>query len=144
MRLSARVGIAVVAALAIVAAAWGWHLAHRPAGARVPAWTPLPRRVQVEVFNSGDAAGAARVATQLLRHAGLDAFNSGNAGGALRGMAHNRILVRRGDTTGVGRIVAVLGGAVVIAQSDSTRLVDLSVYLGKDFATAPDRDSPKP
>ena len=102
-------------------------------------WTPLPRRVQVEVLNAGRVPGAGRVAMLLLRHAGLDVVQSGNADSIFRGLERSRIVVRRGDTTGVGRIIEALGGADVIDAPDTTRLVDLSVFVGKNFAPPPDR-----
>jgi hypothetical protein len=96
-------------------------------------WDSLPRRVVVEVLNSGGVAGAGRAGTLLLRRAGLDVVNLANADSAHRGRVRNQVLVRRGDTTGVGRALEALGDAEVITAPDSTRLVDLTVLLGKEF-----------
>ena len=71
-------------------------------------------------------------------------MKAGDAALRFRGMERNRILVRRGDTTGVGRIIEALGGAEVFDSADATRLVNLTVFLGKNFAPPPDRVSANP
>lgn len=96
----------------------------------------LPRKVTVEVLNSGGNIGAARAGTLLLRRARLDVVYFGNADSARSGRLRNQVLVRRGDTTGVGRVIEALGSAEVIEAPDPARLVDLTVLLGKEFATA--------
>lgn len=104
-----------------------------PAIASVRVWEPLSRRVVVEVLNSGKVVGAGRAGMLLLRRAGLDVVYLANADSGLAGRVRNQVLVRRGDTAGVGRAVEALGDAEVIQLSDSTRLVDLTVLLGKRF-----------
>jgi hypothetical protein len=101
----------------------------------------LPRKVTVEVLNSGGNIGAARVGTLLLRRARLDVVYFGNADSAQSGRVHNQVLVRRGDTTGVGRVIAALGTAEVVEAPEPARLVDLTVLLGKEFAAVA---SPRP
>ncbi|MGH7524213.1 MAG: LytR C-terminal domain-containing protein [Gemmatimonadales bacterium] len=87
----------------------------------------------VEVLNAGGPPGAARVGTLLLRRARLDVVAFGNAAPALAHQLQNEVMVRRGDTTGVGRVIAVLGSAQVVDALDSTRMVDLTVLLGRQF-----------
>lgn len=96
-------------------------------------WEPLPRRVEVEVLNAGGVAGAGRAGMLLLRRAGLDVVFLGNADSAQRGRDRNQVIVRRADTSGVGRVVEALGDAEVVRLPDSARLVDLSVLLGRQF-----------
>ncbi len=96
-------------------------------------WDPLPRRVTVEVINSGGVEGAGRSGMMLLRRAGLDVVYLGNARGADAGRVANQVLVRRGDTVGAGRVIEALGGGEVVDAPDSTRLVDLTVLLGKRY-----------
>ncbi len=98
-----------------------------------PAWAPLPRVVQIEVLNAGAAAGAARVATEMLRDGRLDVVYYGNADSAWSRRERNAIVVRRGDTAGVGRARDVLGAAELIERDDRSRLVDLSIILGREF-----------
>ena len=144
MRLTSRIRIALaVAAIAVVALSlvW-WTRPARPARSTAPtiAWLPLPRKVTAEVVNAGGIPGAARAGAQLLRHAGLDVvyWGADTSRGAL---AHTLILVRRGDTTGVGRVIAALGHAQILDSADATRLVDLTVKLGRDYSPPPDRVS---
>ncbi|MES2305941.1 MAG: LytR C-terminal domain-containing protein [Gemmatimonadota bacterium] len=105
-----------------------------PAGPEpVRVWEPLAHRVEVEVLNSGGVIGAGRAGMLLLRRAGLDVVYLGNADSAHRGRDRNQVLVRRNDTAGVGRIVEALGDAEVIRQMDSSRMVDVTVLLGRRF-----------
>lgn len=144
LRLTWRRGLAVggglvICSAAVIVALW---LSPRSIPANRPAaWTPLPHRVRVEVLNASKVLGAARIGRLLLQHAGLDVVQSGNADSALRGSGPNRILVRLGDTVGVGRIIEVLGGADIVLQADPSRVVDLTVVLGRNFMPPPDRFS---
>lgn len=107
----------------------------------VPVFTEdLPHRVMVEVLNAGGPPGAARAGTLLLRRARLDVVAFGNAPAALARRGRNEVLVRRGDTTGVGRVIAMLGSADVVEALDSTSMVDLTVLLGRQFV--PPADTP--
>ncbi|MDX2207079.1 MAG: LytR C-terminal domain-containing protein [Gemmatimonadales bacterium] len=95
-------------------------------------WDPLPRRVTVEVRNAAMVTGAARDATIRLRRAGLDVVVFDNPPPELRdpGRERHRILVRRGDTLGCGRIIEAIGPADILEVPDASRLVDLTVLLG--------------
>jgi hypothetical protein len=98
-------------------------------------WDPLPRIVTVEVQNGGDRPGAARDAALRLRRARLDVVAWGNAPLALRDTATSmvRVLVRRGDTTGTGRIGEVFGAVEIVDAPDPRRLVDLSVIVPREI-----------
>lgn len=128
-----RVILAGVAVLLVVALAWR---STRASGSpsEMPGerdWKPLARVVTVEVFNGGGTPGAARDAALRLRRARLDVVNWGNAPAALVDTLTDvvRVLVRRGDTTGVGRVGEVLGAVEVIDRPDPRRLVDLTVVV---------------
>jgi hypothetical protein len=138
MRLSTRRStvVTLAAVFILLAGVAVWHL-RRPAVAssltgpmRLP---PLPDHVTVEVLNPTAVAGAGRLGALLLRQAGLDVVYYGSADAARRTPLRSVILVRGGDTTGVGRALAVLRHADVVRAPDATRLVDLSVILGRDF-----------
>lgn len=127
------IAAAALALGAVLFAAWRWT---RDPDGRAPQhqereWRPLPRVVTVEVQNGGDQAGAARDAALRLRQARLDVVYWGNAPEALRDTAttRTRVLVRAGDTTGVGRIAEVLGPIDLIDRPDPRRLVDLTVVI---------------
>jgi hypothetical protein len=131
MTTARRAAAAMVVVLVVTAAAW-WARGDGddgPVDART--WEPLPRRVVVEVWNGGGSEGAARDAALRLRRGQLDVVGWGNAPEALRDTLSDsvRILVRLGDTTGVGRIAEVLGPARITEARDSTRLVDLTVVV---------------
>ena len=96
-----------------------------------PEWEPLPRIVTAEVQNGGDIPGAARDAALRLRRARLDVVSWGNAPAALKDTVTTRVrvLVRRGDTTGAGRVAEVFGDAEVLDAPDPRRLVDLTIVV---------------
>ena len=92
---------------------------------------PRDGRILVEVLNTTDRVGLARTATRLLRQEGIDVLSSGNDGPAL---TQTRVVVRRGDVAN-GRIVArALGIGEVVQDTDTLRRVDVSVFLGTDYA----------
>jgi hypothetical protein len=95
--------------------------------------------VVVEVLNPGKQVGAARAATLRLRQQGLDVVYFGSVTDtALARRERNLIYVRRGDTAGVGLVIQGLGDAEVIDRADATRLVDLTVVLGREYGVRRD------
>ncbi|MFI5280518.1 MAG: LytR C-terminal domain-containing protein [Gemmatimonadales bacterium] len=129
-----RLVVLVIVSVALVGAVFAtWYrVAHFEGGAsdarRVPGETD---RLQVEVLNTTDAVGQARTATRRLRDAGLDVvYFGGDAGPALDS---TQILVRRGTTATGTRVRRALGVGGVRVLADSTRLVDVTVRLGRDF-----------
>jgi hypothetical protein len=88
-------------------------------------------RLEVEVLNTTASVGQARGATRRLRDAGLDVvYFGGDAGPPLDS---TQILVRRGNSGAGSRVRRALGVGGVRVQPDSTRLVDVTVRLGRDF-----------
>ena len=98
---------------------------------------PVPgeegQRVTAEVLNASGRAGHARSGTRRLRQAGIDVVYYGNAPAALGNLDTTRIVVRRGDRGQGERVRRALGGGTVLVELDSTRLLDVSVFLGADF-----------
>jgi hypothetical protein len=88
--------------------------------------------ITVEVLNASGRAGDARIGTRVLREAGIDVVYFGNA--VDNGLDSTRIIVRRGAEQVGARVRAALGQGRVEIQLDSTRLLDVSVLLGADFA----------
>jgi hypothetical protein len=115
---------------------------HAPTANPLSARAALPHRVTVEVLNTTRAVGVARAVRDLVRRAGLDVVYFGGADTAQRGRTHNEVLVRRGDTTGVGRILEALGQGVVTDAPDRTREVDLTVLIGTDWPVP--KPAPRP
>jgi hypothetical protein len=132
MRISRGRAATVAAVLVVVAAVT--TIARRERD-RPPAegeeWRPLNRTVTVEVMNGGGRPGAARDASLRLRRAGLDVVWWGNVVPELADSTATmvRVYARRGDTTGAGRVAAVLGETAVFQQPDADRLVDLTVVV---------------
>ncbi len=89
--------------------------------------------ITVEVLNASGRLGDARVGTRLLRRAGIDVVYFGNA--AESGLDSTRIIVRRGAGNVGERVRAALGQGHVEVQLDSSKLLDVSVLLGADFAS---------
>jgi LytR cell envelope-related transcriptional attenuator len=90
--------------------------------------------LEVEVLNASGVDGLARTGTRVLRQEGLDVVDYGNAPGDLGQLDSTRILVRRGTRAAGERVRRALDVGRVTVQADSTRLVDVSVLLGRDFA----------
>jgi len=86
----------------------------------------------VEVINTTGKSGLARSGTRLLRSAGIDVVNY--FASSDKPLDSTRIVVRRGTAATGERVRAVLKIGRVVVQPDSTRLVDVSVLLGADFA----------
>lgn len=86
----------------------------------------------VEVINTTGKTGLAKSGTRLLRSAGIDVVNYFGSSG--QQLDSTRIVVRRGTAAAGERVRAVLKVGRVVVQPDSTRLVDVSVQLGADFA----------
>jgi hypothetical protein len=129
-RLLLIVGLTALAALAALAACR--HGDERPAFDVPGEDNP---RIVVEVLNTTARSGLARIGTRVLRREGIDVVNYGNAASAGdRGSDSTRILVRRGNREAGERVRRALKVGSVAVQLDSTRLVDVSVLLGADFA----------
>jgi hypothetical protein len=96
---------------------------------------PEGRRVVVEVLNVSRVTGGARIAAVRLRQQPLlDVVYFGSpADSVLAKRERNLIYVRRGDTTGVGAVMAAIGDAEVVDRPDPTRMVDLTVIPGRAF-----------
>ncbi|MDX2260834.1 MAG: LytR C-terminal domain-containing protein [Gemmatimonadales bacterium] len=135
--------LAGAAVLLVVAALW-WR---RPAKLAQAAVGPLPeaamdlpalpRRVTVQVLNGTRIPRlAAALGMPQLRRVGLDVVSSGDATDEQRAAGVTLVLVRRGDTTGVGRVLLLYPKAVVRDEPRATLLVDLTVVLGPDAAPA--------
>ena len=95
--------------------------------------------ITVEVLNANGRLGNARIGTRLLRRAGIDVVYFGNASVSDTGLDLTRILVRRGSVELGERVRSALGSGRVQVDLDSSRLLDVSVLLGADFAPPPPR-----
>lgn len=117
----------VVVVIALTACSGGSTQTHQVPGDQSPAIT-------VEVLNASGRSGDARIGTRLLRRAGIDVVYFGNA--PENGLDSTRIIVRRGTTKVGERVRSALGQGRIEVELDSSKLLDVSVLLGADFATA--------
>ena len=110
-------------------------------GGGSPQAHPIPgdkgSAITVEVLNASGRVGNARVGTRILREAGFDVVYFGNA--SERGLDSTRIIVRRGTAKVGERVRSALGQGRVEVDLDSSKLLDVSVLLGADFAPASSR-----
>lgn len=138
-----RVGGAVLLPVAVALALWlrrppkAVQEAAGPLPAAAMDLPALPRRVTVQVLNGTRIPRlAAALGMPQLRQVGLDVVSSGDATDEQRNAGVTLVLVRRGDTTGVGRVLLLYPNAVVRDEPQATLLVDLTVVLGPDAAPA--------
>jgi hypothetical protein len=98
---------------------------------------PIPGEditIVVEVLNGTRVDGLARAVTGQLRRAGIDVVYFGSA--AESNLDSTVILVRRGDSLAAMPVRDVLGGGRIVVEPDSSLLLDLTVILGGDLASA--------
>lgn len=90
-------------------------------------------RVTVEVLNASGRPGMARAGALTLRRAGIDVVYFGNAPESPP-LDSTRIVVRRGSLDAGTRVRAALRVGRVSLEVDSTRLLDVTVLVGRDFS----------
>jgi hypothetical protein len=102
-------------------------------GAMEDADLPSPEdRTRVEVLNGSGVPGMAAEATELLRASGLDVVYFGNATSF---DLDSSVVLDRTERDGAAEVVTrTLGILPVRVEPDTTRLVDLTVVLGLDWA----------
>ena len=107
--------------------------------AGIPPGTPEARppvpspddRVRVEVLNGGGVPGMAGAATDVLRWQGFDVVYFGNEPSFGRDTS---LVLARTPLEGAAEAVSEgLGIGAFGAEADSTRLVDVTVFLGTDW-----------
>ena len=98
------------------------------------ALAPPGVRVRVEVLNASRRRGLARRATMYLRDLGYDVVANGTASDEREGTL---VLHRAGEAAWADRLARAVGGAPVEARPDSSRHVDVTVLLGRDWQPPP-------
>jgi hypothetical protein len=121
---------AVLAVLASLAAA----AVMRPRPPAEPsarsAAAPAGVRVRVEVLNATTTRGLARRATAFLRDRGFDVVEVATAPG---GRDSTLVIDRSGHAEWAGLVARALGGARVESSPDSSRYLDVTVLVGRDW-----------
>jgi hypothetical protein len=111
-------------------------VAARPAIADTSARAPAGVRVRVRVLNTSGVTGLARRATAHLRDYGFDVVDF--ASGQTDAYAATRITVHTGHPEWGERARKALGVGAVGADPDTSRHVDLTVYVGRDWRPSPE------
>lgn len=91
---------------------------------------PADTRVRVIVLNGTEIRGLARRATNLVRDLGYDVVEYGNASAPRDSTA---ILVHTGHADWARRLARGVGSAIIDEQPDSSRYVDLTLVIGRDW-----------
>lgn len=94
---------------------------------------PVPEgddRIEVEVLNATGKQGIARVGTRSLRRKGVDVVFFGNADTTADS---TKLILRRGSRERAEEIQKLLGAGKIESAPDSTRRVDVTVILGRDW-----------
>lgn len=114
-------------------ATW-YRITHpQPGPARIST-RPMPGEddsLRVEVLNASPGVGLARIATWRLRDRGIDVVYFGSD--TTSALDSTQIIVRRGAADAGTKVRRALGLGIVRAATDSARLVDVTVRLGRDF-----------
>ncbi|HEX5408852.1 MAG TPA: LytR C-terminal domain-containing protein [Gemmatimonadaceae bacterium] len=101
-----------------------------PAPGRVDARAPADVRIRVEVLNATRTQGLARRATFYLRDHGFDVVASGNA----RELRDSTLIIDRTRHPAWATLVAnAMDGAPVLSRPDSSRYLDVSVLIGRNW-----------
>ena len=139
-------GRLVMVLLAAALAAWWMTRGSRvtpaapPAlGATVRRVVPAGTRIRVEVLNTTPVRGVARRVSLYLRDAGFDVVKYAGEGPP---RDSTLVLDRTGHPEWAERLATALGGARVESRPDSSRLVDLTVLLGRVVRTPPEAFHP--
>ena len=93
---------------------------------------PVPgtrQTLTVEVLNGSGRSALARTATRELRRKGFDVVYFGGA----RTLRVSQVLARQVEVGAAREVAAALGIDSVVASRDTTRRVDVSVWLGEDY-----------
>lgn len=93
---------------------------------------PSGVRVRVQVMNASSVRGLARRATQLLRDRGFDVVEAGTGAGADQ-LDSVLVLDRSGHPDWAQRVAKALGGARVESRPDSSRYLDVTVFVGRTW-----------
>lgn len=92
---------------------------------------PADERVVVRVVNGSQRRGLARKATFVLRDFGYDVVDYDGQGGPP--LASTEIHVHTGRTEAAERVRRALGAGTITVRADSSRYVDLTIVLGRDW-----------
>ena len=91
--------------------------------------------LRIEILNGTSRDGLARVATRQMRREGFDVVFYGSADTAV---AVSRVIARRVERSAARDVASALGIDSVLMVRDTSRRVDVSVWLGDDYRPKPE------
>lgn len=89
----------------------------------------------IEILNGTSRDGLARVATRQMRREGFDVVFYGSTDSAV---ARSRVIARRVERDAARDVASALGIDSLVVVRDTTRRVDVSVWLGPDYRPRPE------
>ena len=95
----------------------------------------VEQTLKVEILNGTSRDGLARTATRQLRREGFDVVYYGSTDDSVR---RSQVIARRVDARAARAVASELGIDSIVAIPDTTRRVDVSVWLGLDYHPKPD------
>ena len=133
-RTAARLAAAAIVFAALIGGGRYW-VRHRafvpvPSVAVKGMGAPVGVRITVEVINTTTVRGLARRATLVLRDAGFDVVRYA---GESTPSDSTRVVARSGHLDWAQAVAKALGGAIVESHPDSSRYLDVTVFLGADW-----------
>jgi hypothetical protein len=120
----------LLAAIAIAAATGTALVMTRPAPSASRIQAPAGVRIRVQVLNATPTRGLARRATGFLRDRGFDVVEIATAPQARRSTL---VIDRSGHPEWANLVARALGGVAVEARPDSSRYLDVTVLVGRDW-----------
>jgi hypothetical protein len=123
-----------VATLAAAGAAAAALLA-RPGDGAPNVAAPAGVRIRVQVLNATSTRGLARRATAFLRDRGFDVVDVGTGP---EPRDSTLVLDRSGNVAWSRLVAQALGGARVEPRPDSSRYLDVTVLVGRDWTPPPE------
>lgn len=133
--------LVVVAIAGTAALSWLDRRAGNPAASGVPSVfaaqndtlsrAPTGTRVRVRVVNTTRTDGLAKRATAVLREHGFDVVDY--EGDAKKSRDSTLVVTHTGHPDWSARVVRALGVGTVDTRPDTSRYVDLTVFIGRDW-----------
>ena len=126
---------AITAALTAIVAGAALVVARPAASGASRVVAPSGVRIRVQVLNATARRGLARRATSFLRDRGFDVVDVGTTRESLDTTV---VLARSGNPAWAELVARALGGARVEARPDSSRYLDVTVLVGRNWAPPPE------
>jgi hypothetical protein len=126
---------ALVAGTVVAVLVGAAAVAARPTTTGSPVAAPSGVRIRVQVLNATRTRGLGRRATVFLRDHGFDVVEVATA----RESRDSTLVIDRAGRPEWARLVArALGGVRVESHPDSSRYLDVTVLVGRDWTPPPD------